>query len=155
MAPPFTVSLVALIALAVAPAVASADECLISSVGMGEVSGISVEDPLVAVFGSESVDVALEIRLGLRQLPGDGPTDSLAGDDSDNGVLVCFGPTGAECSPVDGPTEAPSLADPMPASQSPDLPLVAASAASEKTFAVTRRVGPSGTATRVERPPRS
>lgn len=150
-----TLALLALPALAMTPTMAAADECMISTVGMGEVSGISVEDPLVAVFGSESVDVGLELRLGLRQLPGDSDGDVLDAGAPAEGVLVCFGPTGAECMPVDGPTEAPSLADPIPASASPDLPSVTVFAATKTTFATTRRAGPSGTVTRVERPPRS
>jgi len=140
-----------LIVVASAPAVASADECMLSSVGVGEVSGISVADPLVAVFGNESVDVELELRLGLRQVPS--RFDSLGVDD-EGGVLWCLSPDDSRCFPVDGPTEAPSLADPTPSSPAQDLPRVSASRDKEEQLANASDAGPSGITTRVERPPR-
>jgi hypothetical protein len=135
------------------PALASADECmLLSVVGSGEISGISVDDPLVAVFGNESVDVALELRLGIRQLPIRG---AALGTNDEGGLLFCLSPNDPRCSPVDGPTRAPSPMDWMPSSTAPATPAVAVLSPAAKSPKAVREVGPSGIATRVERPPRS
>ncbi len=135
--------------LATTPAVASADECMLSTVGRGEVSGISVPDPLVETFGNESVDVELEIRLGLRQVPG---RDTLSAGEEE-GTLWCLSPDDPRCFPVDGPTEAPPLSDPMPTTAAPEMPDVGERdvRSSPTTFDI--EAGPSGIRSRVERPP--
>jgi hypothetical protein len=144
------VLLAGLMASVVFPAVASANACLISAVGRGEMSGISVVDPLVEVFGNESVDVALELRLGLRQVP---DRDSLGSDEG--GVLWCLSPDDPRCFPVDGPTEAPTLSERMPSSAAPERPRPEPhDAADPQQGSTIDQAGPSGERTRVERPPR-
>lgn len=137
--------------LAATPALASA-QCLVSSVGRGEISGISVDDPLVEIFGYESVDVALELQLGLRQLPSRG---DVRGADEEGGTLWCLSPNDPRCFPVDGPTEAPAPVDPMPSSSAPITPLVSAHSAATEPASSAVEAGPAGVATRVERPPRN
>ncbi len=135
--------------LAATPALAFADECMLSAVGRGEVSGISVVDPLIATFGNESVDVELEIRLGLRQVPS---RDSLGMDD-EGGTLWCLSPDDPRCFPVEGPTEAPALTDPMPASAAPIAPDIDERGVRSSPLAFETRMGPPGVRARVERPP--
>jgi hypothetical protein len=138
------------IVLAATPAVASADECMLSTVGRGEVSGISIADPLVETFGNESVDVELEMRLGLRQVPS---RRDVLGADEEGGTLWCLSPDDPRCYPVDGPTEAPPLSDPMPTSAAPEMPDVGERDVRSLPTAFEAQTGPRGIRTRVERPP--
>jgi hypothetical protein len=139
-----------LVVLAASPALASADECMLSAVGQGEVSGISVPDPLVETFGNESVDVELELRLGLRRVPN--RRDAL-GVGEEGGTLWCLSPDDPRCFPVDGPTEAPPLSDPMPTTAAPEMPDVGEREVRDLPSMFETLTGPPGIETRIERPP--
>jgi hypothetical protein len=142
-----------LLLVAATPGFASADECLISSPGLapsgGGMSGISIADPLVETFGNESVDVALEIDLGLRQPPPRGDELGMG----DEGMLWCLSPDDPRCFPVDAPAGAPSFGDPMPSSVGPETPRVPPLTIPRAFERADVFPGPAGEKSRVERPP--